>query len=66
MDQRLPLKTGQLVRIITCEHGLPQHTNKIGRFKWQPNYSGYKVYVDMGICKATDVEVIEETSLLTT
>jgi hypothetical protein len=61
-DQPPPLRTGQLVRIITCKHGLPQHPVKMGRYKWRPNYSGHKSYVDMEIGTAKVVEVIETTS----
>jgi hypothetical protein len=61
MEGKTPVRNGQLVRIITCAHNLPQHTGQVGTFQSRgKNASSYRVYVGTGICQATEVEPVSE------
>ncbi len=55
-------RKGQQVKIIICRQQDPRHTGQVGTVAAGQIRSGLlRVYVNNGICQATEVEAVDET-----
>jgi hypothetical protein len=53
---------GDQVRIISCPEKTPEHQGQIGILINHPGKAMFRVQVGMGICRAIDVEKLEDGS----
>jgi hypothetical protein len=59
-EQTPRFRRGQTVKIITCLHQHPEHIGQVGTLAPHTRGGIIRVYIGTGICRATEVEAVNE------